>query len=239
MKQKLTTIVLLCGAIWAQAAHKDAYSAYIQQDIKSWQTQIDSIRQQPNRSKQQQEQLLDLEYGFVAWALSETNNQLAQNYLDHSQNDLNNYAKAHGSKTRIQAYQSAFYAYEIKLHPARAARIGLRCISLAKSARRNQPDDYFAQIQYGNIQYFLPAVLGGSVAEAQTAYHQAEKIMERQGLSKHNWMYLNVLLMLADSYKQQGDYRMVQTYYEKILRCEPNFSWVRDTLIPANIKRLQ
>ena len=239
MKRSLTILVLWCAAIIVQATSNKVYLAYLQQDIKSWQTQIDSIRKQPNRNLRQQEELLDLEYGFIAWALSESRNPLAQKYLAMGQADLKAYEKAHGTKARIQAYQSAFYAYEIKLRPARAAIVGLRCISLVKSARRNHPDDYFAQIQYGNVMYYLPSALGGSVTEAQAAYKQAQTIMESRQMTQHNWMYLNLLLMLADSYKQQGDYQAVQTYYETILQHEPNFAWVRDTLVPANLKRLK
>lgn len=224
----------------ASARQEKVYQAYVEKDMDVWREVIDSMRRIQDPSLEQRENIVNFEYGYVAWALScmETHKKEAQKYLTQGYADLSAYEKAGGAKARVAAYRSAFIAYDMKLHPAKIPFVGLKSISDAKTALKHDPSDFFPKIQYGNVMYYLPAGLGGSKAEALVSYKQALLIMERQGQTRH-WMYLNLLLTLAEIYKSKGQYQVVQAYYDKILRHEPGFTWVRDSLVPANQARLR
>ena len=240
---KLTLILLVRMALPCilYAQQTTAYQAFICQDITAWKSLIDSLRTIPTPTLGQCEQLVNLEYGYVAWglSLSDSNRGNAETYLKHGYHDLAAYEQAGGAKARIGAYRSAFYAYDMKLHSHKTIRFGIKCISEAKTARRADSNDYMAQIQYGNIMYYMPRILGGSPDEALKAYLKAKSILERQNRIHHNWLYMNLLLTIADIYKSQGNYQTVQTYYDLILTLEPNYPWVRDELVPANQARIK
>jgi len=56
-------------------------------------------------------------------------------------------------------------------------------------------------------------------------------------MTTNNWMYLNVLMILGQSYEKTGDLSMAKTLYEKVLQIEPGFTYMRDTLYPSFMEK--
>jgi hypothetical protein len=49
---------------------------------------------------------------------------------------------------------------------------------------------------------------------------------------KNNWNYLSLLSLTAQSYEELNEFGKAQVIYEKALKFEPNFKWIKDELYP-------
>lgn len=237
-KKTIFTLSLIAIPLVACLAQSDSYAiyrAYIEKDMESWRQVIDRRRNIENPSKEYMEETINYEYGFVAWCLADLGKtrDLAQEYLDYAVEDLELYEDMDSCReSRVMAYKSAFIAYEMKLHPMRTPFIGVKSVKLSREAVQADSTDYFAYIQRGNVLYYLPALFGGSKKTAIETYKQARDIMQSEFDSKarHNWLYLNLWLTIADACKGLRDYAQVKTCYDSVLKIAPDFDWVRDDL---------
>lgn len=222
-----------------------AYSRYIRHDIEAWKPIVDGLHDaNPINSIDSLDFLLSLEYGYVAWCVSDTACPQPEKALDDAITDLENFQKAIKSvpdktvtrrvlESKARSYYSALLAYQMKLNTVRAIINGWRCVNNAKSAVTASPDCWFSQLEYGNVMHYMPLVLGGSKINARKAYKSAIKIMDDSGENEKNWLYLHALLCLADCYKRDKDFNNVQSCYDRILTVEPDFALVRDSLAPS------
>lgn len=244
-RQTALIAVFFIPALCAFASGDDAaltddqivHRAYIEKDMDSWQGVVDRRRAKEDPSAEYLEKTINFEYGFVAWALSKLDEekQRAKTYLAYAREDLERYAAMDDCRrSRAEAYESAFVAYDIKLNPMKAPFTGLKSLKAGKNAVKSDSLDYFAHIQQGNVQYYMPKMFGGSRKKAIESYKTAWSLMQsnfdREG--RYNWMYLNLLLTIGDAYKGLKDYDSVRVMYDSVLNLAPDFKWVRDELYP-------
>lgn len=230
----------------AQVADNDAfavYRAYIDKDMDAWQSVIDRRRQVGNPSAEYLEETINYEYGFVAWCLADLDKHRdrAKKYWNYAAEDLEKYKCIGGAESRIHAYISAFTAYDMKIHPMKVPFIGMKSVKASKDAIKADSTDFFVYIQNGNVLYYLPKMLGGSKEEAIESYKKAWKIMQADydNKARHNWLYLNLLLTIADAYKGMKFYGQVQSYYDSVLNIAPDFEWVKNCLYPSLEQHLE
>ena len=101
-------------------------------------------------------------------------------------------------------------------------------------AIKYDPESPQGWIERGNALFYMPKAFGGSKEEALLAFNKAKQFMEKEPESlHHNWIYLNVLMILGQSYEKTDNLEMAKITYDKLLKIEPNFSYVRDELYPA------
>lgn len=209
------------------------YNAYINNDMGKWKTTIDRMNQEKNKSNEFILELVNYQYGYIGWCIGEKNNSEAKEYLDLAWHNLEVLEKASYKLSYVNSYKSAFYGFRIGLNILRAPFIGPRsveCAELAIKLDKTNPQGYF---QYGNTQYYMPSAFGGSKQTAIEYYLKAEKLMEAKGDEIiGDWDYLNLLAIIGRAYYDLEKYKEARLYYEKILKIEPDFLWVRDELYP-------
>ena len=54
---------------------------------------------------------------------------------------------------------------------------------------------------------------------------------------KDDWNYLSLQTAIAQAYEETGKWGLAKLYYEKILKIEPDYSWVKNELYPAILKK--
>ena len=91
--------------------------------------------------------------------------------------------------------------------------------------------NHFALIQYGNIMNYMPAAFGGSKDKALLYYKKAKEVMRGDdSLYKENWLYMNLILTIADIYKNKKDYESTKQYYLEALELEPGYKFVEELM---------
>lgn len=247
----LSLFLMLAKSIYAaepfEAVSDVLYASYIREDIATWGPIIKYFHRKSISSVDSLDFILSVEYGYVAWAISDTTSVDAEKLLDMAFADLEKFEKAvelipeetvsrQRYESKYNSYYSAFLAYQLKIAPARVIINGWRCVNNAKTAITNDPNSWFSQLEYGNVMHYMPVFLGGSKINARKAYIRAIELMESDSNSRtlyHNWMYLHAILCLADCYKEEKDYDGVRECYNKVIGIEPDFKLVREKYLPS------
>jgi tetratricopeptide (TPR) repeat protein len=223
------------SALWK----KQIYNAYIRGNMDQWKKVTDEMEAQKTNSRDYIIELVNFQYGYIAWCIGVGNTSEARQYIITAEKNLkwlNN--NSNKDESLVHAYTSAFYGFKIGLSKIMAPLHGPKSVHHAEKAIELDANNHLGYIQYGNSQYYMPAVFGGSKKTAIEYYQKAQEIMERYSWQlKYDWNYLNLLTLIAQSLHETGRIGEAKKYYEKILETEPEFSWVRDELFPEFLKQ--
>ena len=232
----LILFALLSFSVSAENVGKKIYDCYINKDMSTWREVIDSLQGEYDASGMttaETWQMLDYQYGYLGWAVSEkkTMRKEAEKYLAAAKKNLSELIEQGGVNSTSNAFNAAFTAYDISLSPIKAPFLGLKCIKYGETAIKQDSLNYFALIQYGNIMNYMPEAFGGSKDKALASYIKAKEIMSREErLYKDNWLYMNLILTIADIYKGKKDYETTKQYYLEALELEPGYEFVEELM---------
>lgn len=228
----LLLVVFLSGGAFASNKEK-IYQAYIGNRMDEWQTIIDSLEQNKTENTDYLSELINYQYGYIGYCLGEDDDKRAENYLDLAENNLEILQNKNFDPALVNAYKAAFWGFKIGLSPIKAPIFGRRCIKNADRALEINKKQPFAHVQYGNAYFYMPAIFGGSKEVAIEHFLLAIEQMESSPESiKNDWNYLSLLSLTGQSYEEMGEYDKAKNIYEKALKFEPGFKWIRDELYP-------
>ena len=234
---RLIIFIIFCNINIYASNKTEIYKAYISNDMNLWKKTIDQMNQQKIKSNEFRLELLNYQYGFIAWCIGNKKKETAEAYIELGDANLQVLEKSNAYASYVNAYKAAFYGYKIGLNTLKAPFIGPKSIDCAKLAMTQDNNNPYGYIQYANAQFYMPAVFGGSKKLALEYYLKARNLMERNPKeTNENWNYLSLLTMIAKSYTELEDFKQAKTYYEKILKIEPNFLWVKNKLYPELLK---
>lgn len=241
-KNFLFIIVMFVLCLFAQANEKvNVYNAYIKNEMGLWKKTIDEMHAKTNKTDELVLELINYQYGYIGWCMGNKKEREAEQYLSIAEQYLKMLENKKKYLPYVVAYRSAFYGFRIGLAPYKAPFIGVKSIDAAKLAMKMDNRNPYGYIQYGNIEYYMPPVFGGSKTSAINYYTQAQKLMELQGetVIKNDWNYLSLLVMIANAYEAVANYQQARMYYEKILKIESQFLWVKNELYPQLLKKIK
>jgi tetratricopeptide (TPR) repeat protein len=205
-----------------------------------WKATIDEMNQQQNKSNEFILELLNYQYGYIGWCIGNKKNKLAEEYIKLGQKNIQILEKNNYKISMVNSYKSAFYGFRIGLNKLQAPFIGPKSVDCAKLAMKQDDKNPYGYIQFANSEYYMPTTFGGSKKVALEYYEKAVKIMESNpGQAKEDWNYLSLLTIVAEAYTELKYYKAAKLIYEKILRIEPNFSWVKNELYPNLLKKIK
>ncbi|MGV8962534.1 MAG: tetratricopeptide repeat protein [Candidatus Saccharimonadaceae bacterium] len=240
MERTKYTLIILIMTLSIQslnAQYKMAiYDAYISNKMDSWKSIIDKMQDEPIKTNQSLLELVNYQYGYIGWCIGNNEKKQAKTYLKLAEDNLATLEKKAFNPSYINAYKSAFYGFSIGLNKLKAPFNGPKSVDAAKRAMQDASNP-FGFIQYGNAQFYMPPVFGGSKTEAISYFKKAQGIMEKdsQYLNK-NWNYLSLLVIMAEAYTEMKEYDKADEYYKQILTIAPKFQWVKNELYP-NFKK--
>lgn len=236
----VTLIFTAFSPVWATSYKNKIYDAYISNNMPKWKTIIDEMENSKSNDKLFLMELVNFQYGYIGYCIGAGKMDEAEKYLDLAENNLEKAENSGVEVSEISAYKSAFYGYAIGLNKLKAPFIGPKSVKYAKLSMEQNPQNAMGYIQYGNSQFYMSPVFGGSKAEAVEHFKKAENLMEKDKAKIENdWNYLSLLALIGQSYFAMDDYKNSLTYYKKALKVEPNFLYVKLELLPELIKKQQ
>jgi tetratricopeptide (TPR) repeat protein len=210
----------------------DIYAAYVSGNMKQWKEIIDRLGRQELKGKELGN-LLNFQYGYIGWCIGEKRFDEAKGYLETAEKNLLILEKDGLSATLVKAYKAAFYGFRISMNKILAPVLGKKSMDLVDEAVKLDEKNAFAWVQKGNMEFFRPAVFGGSKEEALKYFKYALALMENSDrFSKKDWNYLALLVVIAQSYYYTEDYLLSKNTLDKIMNTEPGFTWIRNEMVP-------
>ncbi len=222
----------------AASYRTDIYNAYITNRMDLWKKVID-VMQGDNFKNDALAELINYQYGYIGYCIGFEKKDEARKYLNLAERNLEILEKGKYDPSMIKAYKCAFYGFRLGLNKFTAPVNGLKSLENAKSALAIDSTNYFAWIQYGNVQFYMPATFGGSKKEGIEYFLKAKKIMEKHPDELiNNWNYLSLLVLIGQSYTYINDTPSAKRVYESILEREPAFLYVKNELYPELLKKM-
>lgn len=243
-RQKYIVIItiLLFSAIspvWATSYKNRIYEAYISNNMPKWKTIIDEMENLKRTDADFLMELVNFQYGYIGYCVGTEKIDEAEIYIELAEKNLSILEKKGTEISQINAYKSAFYAYEIGMNKLKIPFFGPKSIKYSKLSMEQNPQNPMGYIQYGNSQFYMPPAFGGSKKEAVKHFLKAEKLMSTNKINIENdWNYLSVLALIGQSYFAMEDYNNARIYFEKALKVEPDFLLIKIDLLPKLLKKL-
>lgn len=238
-KYIIAILLVFCHLNISATNKSRIYNAFISNDMTSWGKVIDEMQLQKNTSNEFKFELINYQYGYVAWCIGVKNDDLAEKYLALAEENLESLENAKYNLSMVNAYKSAFYGYRIGLNVLKAPFLGLKSLDYAKLAIQINAQNPFGYIQYGNAQFYMPAMFGGSKTVALEYFRKAESLMELDKVGiKEDWNYLSILTLITQSLIATNKYDEAKVYFQKIFKVEPNYLWVKNELYPNYLEKL-
>jgi len=238
-RYKIIVLILLLSGLNLRASHKsDIYSAYVGNNMARWKSVIDQMNSVNPKNNNFLLELVNYQYGYIAWCIGNNKEDEAKKYLKIAEENMVSLSSEKKNSSMVNAYKAAFYGYKIGLNKLSAPFNGPKSMNCAKIALESDNENPFAYVQYANIQFYMPAVFGGSKKEALENFLKAQELMEKNKNDiKENWNYLSLLIVISQSYSYLDDYKSSIDYMNKILKIEPDFSYVKNELYPQVLKK--
>lgn len=238
MKIKLLIILLFVissNAIGQELAdfEQDLYSSYVEGNMKDWKGIIADMKATYKEEKDR-ELLYSLsfaQYGYIGYCIDKGMDKEAKESLKDARKNAKELEELYDGRHDILALQGAFLGFKIMLSKFSAMYLAPQTYKLINTASASSDKYFNCSMEIGNMRYFTPKFLGGSKEEAIEYYKNAVHLLESSiEDGKRNWMYINVLLLLANAYYDTDSKDLACQTYKRILQYEPRVSKVRDEM---------
>jgi len=154
-------------------ANYSIYHAYISGNMNAWKTTLDSLYGVPKKTNQEQLDLINFQYGYIAWCIDNERDSEATAYLRKAEGLLTQLEKQKINPSMLHAYTAAFVGFKIGLAPYKAPFIGPASADHANQSVLADSTNAFGYVQLGNVAFYTPQVFGGSKTEAINYYLKA------------------------------------------------------------------
>lgn len=237
------TIVLFLfiqiGLVWAQenssseSATIQVYNGYVNNQPGLWREGISTLEQLSENSEDK-ELLLELasaRYGLLGYCIASKACDDTEEQIDKMEDDLRAMLKKDPKWAEANAMMGALYGLKIGMNPAMGIFWGRRSSQYIEDATQFDALSPIAWMEKGNAKYFAPKLFGGNIDEAINCYNKAADLFVKQQKEK-SWQYLHTLACLGMAYEKKENMDNAKQVYQRALKAEPSFDWVRNELLP-------
>jgi tetratricopeptide (TPR) repeat protein len=241
LRIRATLFLIICFTFNLSASYRsEVYNAFITNNMQSWKSVIDRMQTAASKTNEDLLELVNFQYGYIAWCVGNKKSDDAHKYLDLADINLEVLSKSNKNVSIVNSYKSAFYGYRIGLNKIKAPFLGPKSLDCAKLAVASDKENPFGYVQLGNIEFYMPAAFGGSKKEALGYYLTALSLMDKNEKDNlENWNYISLLTVIAQAYYYINDFQSSLSYIEKILKLEPDYGWVKNDLYPMVLRKMK
>ena len=235
-----TSLLIVCQLANAQSDYKPIiYNAYINGNMTKWGSVIAAIEKQNPQTTDAKLELISYYYGYTAFLIGRKKNETAAKYLERGDKHIDEVLKSSPKNATAHAFKGSFIGFRIGLSKFKAIALGSESNRHVKMALEIDPQNIQGIVDNANSLYHTPKLFGGNKKEALQLFRKAMLLVEKSGNTHNNWFYLNILTLTAQTYESLEQYSQAKAQYEKILRFEPEYKWVKNELYPALLNKMK
>jgi hypothetical protein len=148
-------------------------------------------------------ELINYYYGYIGWLIGQK--KFCAGWKADSQEGrswLTKFWKVSPKNATAYSFKGAFLGFKIGIDKCKAIFLGSESRSDINRAMLLDPQNLQAIIDKGNLLFYSPRIFGGDKNEALNYFLKGERIMERNNDTYQNWVYLNLLTMIAGSLRK-------------------------------------
>lgn len=217
------------------------YKAFISGDMSKWETTLKSMQKEYGATQDLQllEKIIETQYGLIAYYIGNERKSEAALHLIEAEKNIDQLMAKQPQSSSGYVMKATMQAFRISFNKIKAPILGAQFEKNIQKALSINPNNAAAWYELGNMEFYKPMVFGGSKNNAVANYQKAVALFEKPGSRlQYNWVYLNALVSLAKAFENFKLHADALAVYEKILKIEPEFQWVKNELLPQLKTRL-
>lgn len=218
----LASFKAMCGVV----DHDMMYEAYLENNMAKWGVEIQKYIATPNLTIEDKIDMSNYLYGYVAAILESEKKSVIESLISVWEGYLDEIEASKGERADVHVYRSAIAAYRFKLKPILLAQITRSLNELDKALEVDQ-NNFLAIGLKGNVKFYMP----GNKKDAIAWFELALENMDNSPV--YRWNRCAITLCLAQAYEKTGNKEKAIEICEKILKEEPNFTYMRDIYYPS------
>jgi len=233
--------LILSIDLFSQDSYKNTiYSAFVSGNMNKWENVIHTIELSKNtNSIEQKLELINYYYGYTGYLIGKKELEKAEKLIEKGEKLINLVLHDSPKNATALSFKGSFLGFEIATCKYKAIFLGTESKNYVNKALAIDPDNIQAIIDKGNILYYAPKLLGGDKKEALTHFLKGVRILEKNKETDQNWVYLNLLSIIASAYEKTDKLVEAKQVYEKILSIEPNIGWIKNSLYPNLLAKIK
>jgi len=219
---------------------KSIYSAFITHDMIKWESAIRTMEASNSTNTIDQKlELINYYYGYIGWSIGKKKYAEAEKFIPKGEKLINQVLSVSPKNATAYSFKGSFLGFKIGIDKCKAIFLGSESKNYINKALLLDPMNIQAIIDKGNMLYYEPYFFGGDKKEALNYFLKGAKIMEKNNDTYQNWVYLNLLTMIANAYEKTDNLEGAKLIYEKIMRNEPDILWVKNGLYPNLLAKIK
>lgn len=243
-------ILLIVVSIMAVNLHLQAQSvdkeiknltckAYLMNSDTFWEEAIQKSKVYAKRNADTPEpQLLYINslYGILYSTMANMDKETYNRYIDEAEDAIDEFFEVYPDNARIICIKTGLYSIKMAYSPWKGMFYGPKSSELIDRAMRLNPELPQTWIRKASSEFFTPETFGGDIKKSMETYQKAVRLFEanEQELSV-NWEYLDALAWFGISQTKNQRYKEALETFEKALKVQANFPWIKNVLLPEVI----
>ena len=216
-----------------------SYKAYLTTSKTIWEEIIKKCEIKFQSSNGDYECLLALanaQYGLLNICLANQDKNTFNKFIEGAEENMNLLLEKGSEISATHSLISAIYGAKMGFYPMKGMFLGPKSNEHMNKALSLDKDNAQAYRVKASSKFFTPEMFGGSIDESIELYEKAIELYEAQNNIEENWEYIDCIAWLGIAYqKLENNDKAIQAY-NKALKVEPNFSWVKHVLLPQALK---
>lgn len=234
----LILILLLSNSviIFAQG-DASSYHAYLNSNLKEvWKKEVSDKAKLALENPEHHLILALSQFGLLSATMADQDEDLFDEYYDNTVENLEALIKSDKNWAEPKAILSAVYGLKMAYNPMMGMFLGPKSGNLIEKAKDLAPKSPLVWKLYANSKFFTPEMFGGDLDEAISSYEKCIQLYESQPAQlEYNWLYLDALAFMGQAYLKKGEKEKAKLIFEKALQVEPEFAWVKYSLLPKSL----
>lgn len=237
----ILTLLSISGYCQKNPDRDEIYDACIRHDIRLIEYQQSIITKQFLESKSETTllKLVNAEYELISFYLKSKQKEKAAFWLEKGEKHLEELFEYNNNSAEYWAVKGAFIGFSIGINPLKAPFLGSKSSECLDKALMLEPNSPRAWLEKANSLFYAPEAFGGNKKQAIKDYELAISLFEKDEHNIENWIYLSSLISLAKAYEKIKEYDNAKTIYLKAMKIEPDFQYVRESLLLELYKKMQ
>ena len=240
---KLFTLLIILNSVVqlnaqesvAKKLNEKSLKAYTNSNIFMWKqlsNQADQILNNGTFNKDSEIDAIKIKYGLLYACLSNQDEKTYEHYIDNTLSQLNQLLKKYPESSDIYCISASLMSVQMGFSPMKGMTLGSLSGKHIQQSIKLDSLNAMAWRQYASSKYFTPKMWGGDIQDAINKYNHSIYLYENQAKIK-DWMYVDAIVWLGIAYKKVGKTEKAKMEFEKALTITPEFSWVKNELLPS------
>lgn len=133
------------------------------------------------------------------------------------------------------ALLSSCYGQRLGLDPMRAMSLGPKADETLAKAKELAPENPRVWIVSGTSDFFTPSMFGGDKERALENFQKAARLAEQETVDdplRPNWGHAEAYAWIGYAHKEAGRTEQSRQAFDTALEINPNYGWVKHSLLP-------